>query len=212
MSACSPAVADSMRPDSNRPPADAPVAGTSHADVLRALGDAERTRSMLEDFRGYARRRQGLSAADADDVFQDSVATYLVVRLRYPADANHFGLLFGIGRMKARMLLRRVASRGRAKRRFADLLRARRPEAARGEDAGGTVLDRVVRAESSALIRGVLASIATERREMLLALAERRSSRLEMIAAAGAKPSTFDTRLRSARLGLLRSLRAAGVA
>jgi DNA-directed RNA polymerase specialized sigma24 family protein len=185
---------------------------SSRAELMRALGDAERAGTLRDTLRARARRHHGIRSDDADDVFQDAVTTYLIVNGKYPDDANHFGLLFGIFRRRSQMFLRADRTRRRANDRLVERLLGRRPDVARGEDPRGTTLDRLVRDESASLIRRAIAAIEADRRDLLLAFAERRASRLDLAAAGAVNPDTLDSRLRSARRRLMRSLEAVGVA
>jgi DNA-directed RNA polymerase specialized sigma24 family protein len=95
--------------------------------------------------------------------------------------------------------------------RLATRLKADRPEVARGEDPAGTVADKLVRDEDARLIRQAIASLSPDAREMLLSLAEGRTSRLELIKTRGLNRNTFDTRLRAIRLRLRAALQGTGV-
>ncbi len=184
----------------------------SHAALMRDLADVESVKRLLATLSARARTRHGIAASDADDIFQDAVVTYLLVQGRYPGLVNHVALLVGIFQKKSLMFLTDASKRGRQPGRLVARLRADRPAVARGEDPLGTTLDDVVRKETCSLIRDAIASMAEDRRELLLALAERRASRRELIAAMGLNPNTFDSRLRSARLRLRGDLRRVGVA
>jgi DNA-directed RNA polymerase specialized sigma24 family protein len=206
------AAAASLRTD--RPASTPPDAGSRdpHAELMRDLSDVERVKRMLAVLRSRARTRHGIAGADAEDIFQDSVLTYLHVHGKYSGVESHAALLFGIFHKKSLMFLTGVAKRSRQSGRLAERLLADRPAVARGEDPCGTTLDGLVRKETCSLIRRVVESMAQDRRELLLALAERRASRRELMAAMGLNPNTFDSRLHAARLRLRSRLRTAGVA
>jgi RNA polymerase sigma factor (sigma-70 family) len=158
-----------------------------------------------------ARTRYGIQAQDAQDVFHEAVATYLKVHERYPPQDNHFGILVGIFQRKALEFLGSRQRTGRMSQRLAAKLRADRPQVARGEDPAGTVADCVIRAEDAAMIRRAIEALSPDARDLLLALAEGRASRLDMIAELGLNRNTFDTRLRTLRLRLKKALSSAGV-
>jgi DNA-directed RNA polymerase specialized sigma24 family protein len=178
---------------------------------MAALADCARTAALQAKVAYMARVRYGIRPGDAPDIFHEAVATYLTVHGRYPPSDNHFGILVGIFHLKA---LEHIASRQRTDRvatRLVSHLRADRPDVARGEDPKGTVTDRIVRDEDATLIRKAIGSLAPDAREMLLALAEGRASRLELIEKHGLNRNTFDTRLRAIRLRLKKALESTGV-
>ena len=145
------------------------------------------------------RRRYRMSADDAEDVFQDSVLTYLLSRNRYPAGSNHFGVLVGVFHRKAlaslRRSRRRVRSFERVARRLASARRAPEPP-----DAA------MIRAERSAAIQAAVNALADDVRETLLCLAEGRHRRFELIERLGINRNTFDSRLHVARKRLRQHL------
>jgi RNA polymerase sigma factor (sigma-70 family) len=184
---------------------------TSHAALMAALADETESRTLFSKASFIARARYGLRVEDAEDVFHEAVATYLVVHSRYgPAD-NHFGLLVGIFHKKALEHLGARDRTGRVARRFVARLRSDRPGIARGEDPQGAAVERVIREEDAELIRAAIESLNDEGRQMLLSLAEGRLSRLEMIAELGVNRNTFDTRLRALRQRLRERLSRSGV-
>ena len=183
---------------------------TSHAGLMAALDDAKRTASLMAKVTYMARTRYGIRVQDAHDIFNDAVATYLVVHMRYPAEDNHFGLLVGIFHRKSLEFLGASKRANRVAERLVRKLRADRPTLARGEDPEGDVSDRVIRDEDATLIRHAVESLTPEGRDLLLALAEGRATRLEMIRSLGINRNTFDTRLRALRLRLLKTLRTPG--
>ncbi len=184
---------------------------TSHRALMEALSDAERLAGLHSKVCFIARARYGIRPQDADDIFHESIQTYLGVFSRYPEGDNHFGLLVGIFHKKCLEHLSARERDGRAARRFVDRLRRDRPVVARGEDPKGPVVDRVIRGEDAELIRAAIAALSDEARELLLALAEGRASRLELIEALGINRNTFDTRLRASRLRLKATLEQRGV-
>lgn len=197
-----------------RPPAARaamPAEDTTHAGLMVALADDARTSGLLAKVTWMARTRYGIRAEDAQDIFGESVATYLQVHGRYPPGDNHFGILVGIFHRKALEHLGQSQRTDRVAERLVRKLRADRPSVARGEDPSGTVADRVIRAEDASLIRAAIASLSDEGREMLLSLAEGRTTRLDLIRDLGINRNTFDTRLRTLRLRLKRALETAGV-
>jgi DNA-directed RNA polymerase specialized sigma24 family protein len=153
---------------------------------------------------GIARVRYGIAADDAQDVYQDSVVAYLLVKDRYARDANHFGLFVGIFHHKAMRFLSTERGRGRSLERFAAHLACGLSEfdAATSPDAA------VRRVERDAAIRDSVASLPRDERALLLELGEGRSRRLDLIARLGINRNTFDSRLHEARASLRRSLRA----
>jgi len=184
---------------------------TSHAALMRALADDQRAAALVSKVTFIARARYGIRPQDAEDIFQESVVTYLAIHERYPSKDNHFGLLVGVFHKKALEFLDSQDRVGRVARRFVARLQADRPVVARGEDPSGPVIARVVREEDAALIRAAIGSLSDDARELLLTLAEGRMSRLDMIEALGINRNTFDTRLRSVRLRLKRVLADSGV-
>lgn len=184
---------------------------TTHAGLLAALDDEARTSSLVGKMQLMARTRYGIRPQDAEDLFHEAVATYLQIHGRYPPGDNHFGLLVGIYQRKALEFLDSSRRDGRIAQRYAQRLQADRPVVARGEDPAGDAADCVIREEDAQSIRRAIRSLSDEGREMLLALAEGTSSRLEMIEALGINPNTFDTRLRTLRIRLRRELDSAGV-
>ena len=184
---------------------------TSHEALMVALADDESSRTLFLKASFIARARYGLRPDDAEDVFNEAVATYLTVHARYGASDNHFGLLVGIFHKKALEHLGARDRTGRVARRFVARLRSDRPNIARGEDPKGAAIERVIRDEDATIIRAAIASLNDEGREMLMTLAEGRLSRLEMIEELGLNRNTFDTRLRAVRLRLKERLSRAGV-
>ena len=184
---------------------------TSHEALMAALADEEAARTLFSKASFIARARYGLRIEDAEDVFHEAVATYLVVHSRYGPNDNHFGLLVGIFHKKALEHLGARDRSGRVARKFVARLRSDRPGVARGEDPKGAAVERVIRDEDAALIRAAIDSLNDEGREILLTLAEGRLSRLELIAELGVNRNTFDTRLRALRLKLKDRLENSGV-
>ncbi len=176
-----------------------------------ALADGTRVAALFSKVCVMARARYGIRPQDAEDLFHDSVATYLQIHRRYPPDDNHFGLLVGIFQKKSLEFLGGRERDGRAARRLVARLAAERPVLARGEDPSGAAADRVVRDEDAAIIRAAIASLSAEGRALLLTLAEGDMTRLQLIRASGVNRNTFDTRLRSLRQRLRRTLARAGV-
>jgi DNA-directed RNA polymerase specialized sigma24 family protein len=193
------------------PPARRRGEDTSRDGLLEALGDAGRTEALATKLAFMARTRFGIRAEDARDLFHESVATYLTIRDRYPEGDNHFGILVGVFHRKALESLDARKRDGRIAQRYVARLQSDRPVVARGEDPEGDVAERVIREEDAALIRRVLATLSGEGRELLLALAEGRATRLELIEQLGINRNTFDTRLRALRLRLKRHLEEAGI-
>jgi RNA polymerase sigma factor (sigma-70 family) len=184
---------------------------TSHAELMKALGDDHRASSLFSKLCFMARARYGILPQDAEDIFHEAVVTYLAIHERYPSGDNHFGLLVGVFHKKSLEFLDSQDRRGRVAKRFVARLQADRPEVARGEDPSGAAADRVVRAEDAALIRAAIATLSEEARELLLTLAEGRMTRLELIQVLGINRNTFDTRLRGVRLRLKQTLSESGV-
>jgi RNA polymerase sigma factor (sigma-70 family) len=178
---------------------------------MRDLGDEEATSSFLARICFIARARYGILPQDAEDIFHEAVATYLTVHTRYDSNDNHYGLLVGIFHKKALEHLGARDRAGRMARRLVTRLRSERPIVARGEDPLGTTSEIVIREEDAQLIRDAIDSMQEEGRELLLALAEGRLTRLEMIEQLNVNPNTFDTRLRALRLKLKRKLLRSGV-
>lgn len=202
---------DEILPDALPVPPGAADGDTGHAALMAALDDDERSRTLLAKTSYIARTRYGIRAQDAQDIFHESVATYLTIHSRYPEHENHFGILVGIYHRKALEFLGAVKRSGRVAERLAAKLRADRPTVARGEDPEGAAAESVIRAEDAKLIRDAIDSLQPESRAMLLALADGECSRLEMIESLGINRNTFDTRLRVLRLRLKRMLGANGV-
>lgn len=178
---------------------------------MQDLGDESATSSFLARVCFIARARYGILPQDAEDIFHEAVATYLTIHSRYDANDNHYGLLVGIFHKKALEHLGARDRAGRMARRFVTRLRSERPVTARGEDPTGTTAEIVIREEDAKLIRDAIDSMHEDGREMLLALAEGRLSRLEMIEKLDVNPNTFDTRLRALRQKLRRKLMRIGV-
>lgn len=202
---------DEIVPEALPVPPGAADGDTSHAALMAALEDDDRSRALLAKTSYIARTRYGIRAQDAQDIFHESVATYLTIHTRYPEDENHFGILVGIFHRKSLEFLGAVKRSGRVAERLAAKLRADRPTVARGEDPEGAAADAVIRAEDAKLIRDAINSLQPDSRAMLLALADGECSRLEMIESLGINRNTFDTRLRVLRLRLKRMLGANGV-
>jgi len=198
-------------PSAPEPAEAARVEDTTHDGLMSALNDPLRTASLLAKVTYMARTRYGIRPNDAPDIFHESVATYLVVHGRYAPGDNHFGLLVGIFHLKALEFLAARQRTDRVASRLATRLRADRPDVARGEDPEGNAAERVVRDEDARLIREAIASLAPDAREMLMALADGRTSRLELIESQGLNANTFDTRLRAIRQRLRRALESTGV-
>jgi len=194
-----------------RPNGTEPREDTSHAELMRALGDDHRASSLFSKLCFMARARYGILPQDGEDIFHEAVVTYLAIHERYPSGDNHFGLLVGVFHKKSLEFLDSQDRRGRVARRFVARLQADRPDVARGEDPSGPAVERVVREEDAALIRAAIATLSEEARELLLTLAEGRMTRLELIQALGINRNTFDTRLRGVRLRLKQTLSESGV-
>ena len=188
-----------------------PAEDTTHAGLMSALADETRASGLISKVCFLARARYGILPQDAEDIFNESVLTYLAIHERYPPGDNHFGLLVGVFHKKSLEFLDSRDRQGRVARRFVARLQAERPEVARGEDPSGAAVDRVLREEDAALIRGAISTLSDDARELLLALAEGRMTRLEMIQALGINRNTFDTRLRAVRLRLKQVLAESGV-
>jgi RNA polymerase sigma factor (sigma-70 family) len=178
---------------------------------MAALADDVGVASLFSKVSVLARARYGIRPQDAEDIFQDSVVTYLAIHERYPPNDNHFGILVGVFHKKSLEFLDSRDRNGRVARRFVARLQSDRPVVARGEDPSGPAVDRVVREEDAALIRSAIAALSDDARELLLSLAEGRMTRLDMIEALGVNRNTFDTRLRSVRIRLRRVLADSGV-
>ncbi|MCG3133789.1 MAG: hypothetical protein HMLKMBBP_01054 [Planctomycetes bacterium] len=189
----------------------APREDTSHDGLMAALADEPRTSALVGKMQLMARTRYGIRAQDAEDLFHEAVATYLQIHSRYPSKDNHFGILVGIYQRKALEFLDASRREGRIAQRYATRLQADRPVVARGEDPSGDAADCVIREEDAQLIRRAIHSLSDEGRDMLLALADGSTTRLDMIEALGINPNTFDTRLRTLRLRLRKELESAGV-
>ena len=194
-------------PDSQR----AKTEDTSHEALMATLENEAASRTLFAKASFIARARYGLRLEDAEDVYHDAVATYLGIHSRYGPSDNHFGLLVGIFHKKVLEHLGARDRNGRVARRFVARLRSDRPGMVRGEDPKGPAVERVIRAEDANLIRSAIESLNEEGRTMLIALAEGRLSRLEMIAELGVNRNTFDTRLRALRLKLKERLSRVGV-
>ena len=188
-----------------------PVEDTTHAGLMLALADESLASALIAKVCFLARARYGILPQDAEDIFNESVLTYLAIHERYPPGDNHFGLLVGVFHKKSLEFLDSRDRQGRVARRFVARLQAERPDVARGEDPSGAAVDRVLREEDAALIRGAIATLSEDARELLLALAEGRMTRLEMIQALGINRNTFDTRLRAVRMRLKQVLAESGV-
>lgn len=191
--------------------ADRRAEDTSHAGLMEALADEKRTSALMAKMQFMARTRYGIRAQDSQDIFHEAVATYLTIHGRYPAGDNHFGLLVGIYQRKALEFLDARQRDGRVAQRYVSRLQSHRPVVARGEDPEGDVAERVIREEDAAIIRTAIGTLRGEGRDMLLALAEGRTSRLEMIESLGLNRNTFDTRLRALRIKLKKALEESGV-
>jgi RNA polymerase sigma factor (sigma-70 family) len=188
-----------------------PVEDTTHEGLMVALRDERRMAALLAKVTYMARTRYGIRAQDAQDIFHESVVTYLQIHGRYPPGDNHFGLLVGVFQRKALEFLGASQRKDRVAERLLARLRADRPDLARGEDPSGNVADCVIREEDARLIRAAIDALSPESRELVLALAEGRATRLEMIESLGMNRNTFDTRLRTVRLRLKKALETLGV-
>lgn len=184
---------------------------TSHRALMVALRDERRMAALLAKVTYMARTRYGIRAQDAEDIFHESVVTYLQIHDRYPARDNHFGILVGVFQRKSLEFIGASQRKDRVAERLLARLRADRPDLARGEDPQGDVTERVIRDEDAQLIRDAIEALSPESRELVLALAEGRATRLEMIESLGVNRNTFDTRLRTVRLRLRRALESLGV-
>jgi RNA polymerase sigma factor (sigma-70 family) len=176
--------------------------GCDAGDLASTLASSALHAKLFDMVCSVVRRRYGIRAEDAEDVFQDAVVTYLEVRERYPAGANHFGLLVGISHRKALKAL--AGSRKRARR--LELLAARVALEQRGRDPIHSPEWPVIRDERDAAIRKAIAALPHPARETLLSIAEGTERRLELIARLGVNRNTFDSRLHVARTALRRDL------
>ena len=184
---------------------------TSHDALLKDLGDPDASGALMAKISFVARARYGILPQDSEDLFHEAVATYLTVHSRYEATDNHYGLLVGIFHKKALEHLGARDRAGRMARRFVTRVRSEHPFVARGEDPGGTTAEIVIREEDAKLIRDAIESMHDDGREMLLALAEGRLTRLQLIDELGINQNTFDTRLRALRQRLRLKLQRSGV-
>jgi len=182
----------------------------SHAALLAALADAERTANLVAMTTAIARSRRGLTADDAEDVFQDAVVTYLRIQQRYPAHINRFGLLVGIFHRRMLEFASRSQRRRRGLERFVRRLASERDRRVPGRDADGAADSRIVREETARAIRASISSLPDGIRPILLALAEGRRRRLDLVRELGISRNTFDSRLHVAREALRRRAVAAG--
>ena len=184
---------------------------TTHSDLMRTLGDEARTGALVAKLTYTARTKYGLRSIDAQDVFHESVTTYLAIHSRYDGNENHFGILVGIFHRKALEFINARQRRERVADRYLARVRAIRPKLVAGQDPEGDAAERVIRAEDAQLIRSAIDSLSPEARELLLELADGRTTRMEMIERLGINRNTFDTRLRTLRLRLRDALTAIGV-
>ncbi len=175
------------------------------ADALAQPVQHDRLIAMTERL---ARKRYGIRAGDADDVFQESVLTYLVVRHRYPADANHVGLFFGVFHRTALTFLSSVRRRAAKLERLGAKLARERHEL----EESSSPVSATLRAERDAAIRESVAALPDDARDNLLALASGGVRRLELVARLGVNRNTFDSRLHAARGKLRRELARRGEA
>ena len=174
--------------------------------LAAALSNSSQEADLRAMVTAVARRRYGIRAADAEDVFQDSVLTYLRIRGRYPADANHFGLFVGIFRRTVLTSLRRSRRRLGVLARLAERLEhaQRKFDPADAPDAAALSVER------AAAIRAAVATLDRDARDALLPLADGQHSRFDLIARLGINRNTYDSRLRVARKRLRRNLVARG--
>jgi RNA polymerase sigma factor (sigma-70 family) len=182
----------------------------SHAALLAALADAERTASLVAMAAAIARSRRGIGTGDAEDLFHDAVVTYLQIQHRYPADVNRFGLLVGIFHRKVLEYTATSQRRRRGLERFVRRLESERGRRVPGRDVDAPADSRMIREETAAAIRASIESMPESIRSVLLALGEGRRRRLELIRELGISPNTFDSRLHVARERLRRRAVAAG--
>ncbi len=178
---------------------------------MQALTDEVRAQSLVSRVCFIARARYGVLRQDAEDIFHEAIATYLVIPSPYPPKDNHFGILVGIFHKKVLEHLGGRDCDSRVTKRFVARLKADRPHVARGEDPRGAAVERVIRNEDATLIRDAIGTLGDEAREMMLRLAEGSVTRLEMIEMMGVNRNTFDTRLRAIRQRLRRTLEKSGV-
>ena len=192
-------------PPNAGPPGALLTPATEKCDVhalAATLANSDQEAALRAMVTAVARRRYGVQATDAEDAFQDAVVTYLRVRGRYPADANHFGLFVGIFHRTALTSLKR----SRQRRHILERLATRLAHAQREFDPANAPDAAALRAERTTAIRAAVATLDRDAREALLPLAEGRHSRLDLIARLGVNRNTYDSRLRVARNRLRRDL------
>lgn len=182
----------------------------SHAALLAALADARRTARLVAMAAAIARSRRGIRTDDAEDLFHDAVVTYLQIQSRYPDEVNRFGLLVGIFHKKVLEFTATSQRRQRGLERFARRLASDRGHSLPGRDTAAPADGSIIREETSAAIRASIASLPEGIRSVLVALAEGRKRRLELVRELGISCNTFDSRLHVARERLRRRAVAAG--
>jgi len=164
-------------------------------EFAATLGSSLRVARLRREVTRIARRRLGIRADDAEDLFQDSVVAYLEMRHSHRPDENHLALFVGVLHRMARASLATARRRARGLDRWATRFTHDR----RGLDARSSPDAGARRAERDAAIRGAIAAMSHDVREALIALADGRCRRLELIAQLGINRNTFDSRLHKAR-------------
>jgi RNA polymerase sigma factor (sigma-70 family) len=159
-------------------------------------------------------RKYRIGATDAEDIFQNAVATYYEIKDRFDKSDNETAILVGIFYKKC---LEHLDARKRESRRIKSITKNLQES---GSSAWFTpenvkenrsILGELIRREDGRRILSAMASLKPESQEMFRLMVEEELGRQEMIRHFGVNKNTYDTRLRAARLELKDALQKKGV-
>ena len=172
----------------------------------------EETKQRLV-FIGWYKYR--VRSAEAADIFQSAITTYLEVHERYGPSENHFGILIGIFNRKCLEYIGREVKTRRRMERFVQRSQFRRDNpwlSPEGQGAPRGALEEVLAREQGRLILEALEEIRPEAREMFRLLVEEELGRKGLLELYGLNKNTLDSRLHVYRAELREILKRKGVA
>ncbi len=188
--------------------------------MIQQLADQQGFAKVVNKLVLMAWLRYRVPRAEAEDVAQTAVATYLEVRHRYVDQPNQHAILIGIFRKKCLEFIdgsarerRKLRSYGRRieTRRRRDRLDPRVAKNGRALRKPQPVLEHIIHEEDVDLILGALGEMRPEARDMLTVLIRGENGRKGLIEKYDLNENTLDSRLRVYRKELRQILLQRGV-
>ncbi len=188
--------------------------------MIQQLADQQGFAKVVNKLVLMAWLRYRVPRAEAEDVAQTAVATYLEVRHRYVDQPNQHAILIGIFRKKCLEFIdgsarerRKLRSYGRRieTRRRRDRLDPRVAQNGRALRKPQPVLEKIIHEEDVDLILGALGEMRPEARDMLTVLIRGENGRKGLIEKYDLNENTLDSRLRVYRKELRQILLQRGV-